>query len=357
MQDKELLVDLYSIPGMTEYRLKGLLAAFQNPEAIFKAEQEELTAVPGIVPELVQAITSYQRSAETAARLKTLRTLGVKIIDFLDPEFPENLRNLPHMPPVLFIRGEIKPGDRQAVAVIGTRRPSHYGQRVAERLAAELARAGLTVVSGLARGIDTCAHRAALTVGGRTIAVIGSGIDVIYPPENRQLTEQIVASGAVVSEFPPGTGPLAINFPKRNRLISALSRAVIAVEAYEKSGVLSTCSWAWEQERPVFAVPGRIDDERSLGTNRLIQQGARLITGTQEVLESLGMTAPAETPRSVEPLPDEKPVLEAVGTEPAHIDEICAATGMPIPKLMTLLFQLEVKGLVRQLPGKFFVRT
>ncbi|MEO0051972.1 MAG: DNA-processing protein DprA, partial [candidate division WOR-3 bacterium] len=252
---------------------------------------------------------------------------------------------------------EIRLGDRQAVAVIGTRRPSHYGQRVAERLAAELVRAGLTVVSGLARGIDTCAHRAALTAGGRTIAVLGSGIDVLYPPENRQLAEKIAGSGALVSEFPPGTGPLAMNFPKRNRLISALSRAVIAVEAGAKSGVLSTCSWAREQKRPVFAVPGRIDDERSTGTNRLIQQGALLITGIGEVLESLGMNTPAETPQPVEPLPDEKPVLEAVGAEPVHIDEICAATGMPIPELMTLLFQLEVKGLVRQLPGKFFVRT
>ncbi|MEO0053159.1 MAG: DNA-processing protein DprA [candidate division WOR-3 bacterium] len=357
MQNKELLVDLYSIPGMTEYRLKGLLVTFQNPEAIFKAEKEKLTAVPGIVPELAQAIISYQRSAETAARLKTLRTLGVKIIDFLDPEFPENLRNLPHMPPVLFIRGEIKSGDRQAVAVIGTRRPSHYGQRVAERLAAELVRAGLTVVSGLARGIDTCAHRAALTAGGRTIAVLGSGIDVLYPPENRQLAEKIAGSGALVSEFPPGTGPLAMNFPKRNRLISALSRAVIAVEAGEKSGVLSTCSWAREQKRPVFAVPGRIDDERSTGTNRLIQQGARLITGIREVLESLGMSAPAETRQPVELQSEEKQVLKVVGNEPVHIDELCTATGMPIPELMTLLFQLEVKGLIRQLPGKFFVRT
>lgn len=357
MPNKELFVDLYSIPGMTEYRLKQLLTIFRSPEAILKADQDQLITIPGITAELASAITSYERSAKTTARLKTLRTLNVKIIDFLDPEFPENLKNLPYMPPVLFIRGEIKSGDRQAVAVIGTRRPSHYGQRVAERLATELVRAGLTVVSGLARGIDTCAHQAALTAHGRTIAVLGSGIDVIYPPENRQLADRIAGSGALVSEFPPGSGPLAMNFPNRNRLISALSRAVIAVEAGEKSGVLSTCSWAQKQKRPVFAVPGRIDEERSKGTNRLIQQGARLITGIHEVLELLGMSAPTETGQPVELQSEENQMLELVGNEPVHIDELCALTGMPIPELMTLLFQLELKGLVRQLPGKFFVRT
>lgn len=357
MPSRELFVDLYSIPGMTEYRLKVLLTAFATPEAIFQATEQQLTAVSGIPAELARAITSYRRRDETAARLSNLQRLGVRIVCFSDPDYPENIRYLPHMPPVLFIRGEIEPRDRQAVAIIGTRRPSHYGQRIAERLGAELARAGITVISGLARGIDTCAHEAALAASGRTIAVLGSGIDVIYPPENRRLAEQIVAAGAIITEFPPGTGPLAMNFPKRNRLISGLAQAVVAVEAGEKSGVLNTCSWAREQGRPVFAVPGRIDDERSRGTNRLIQQGARLITSSREVLEALGISASAEAGPAVELQSGERQVLTAVGNEPVHIDELCSATGLPVTDLMTILFQLEVKGLIRQLPGKFFVRV
>jgi DNA processing protein len=357
VQDNELFFDLYTIPGITEFRLKKLLEFFRTPQAIFRSDPDTLVAAGGIAPETARAIVSYRRRQETAALIHAARESGVKAISYLDPEFPVNLQNVPHMPPVLFIRGEITAADRQAVAVVGTRQPSHYGTRIAEELGTTLARTGVTVVSGLARGIDTWVHRAALKAAGRTIAVLGSGLDVIYPPENRQLAEAIVHQGALVSEFPPGTEPLAMNFPKRNRIISALSRVVVAVEAGHKSGVLNTCAWAQEQERAVFAVPGRIGDDRSAGTNRLIKQGARILTAVDDILEWLGMSAPEKRQRTVEVSESEKPVLAAVGSEPVHIDEICEATGLPMQELLSLLFQLEVRGVVRQLPGKFFVRA
>ncbi|MEO0068029.1 MAG: DNA-processing protein DprA [candidate division WOR-3 bacterium] len=357
LMKNELFFDLYAIERMTEFRLKNLLQKFQTPEAIFGAEQDDLLAVPGVDEELAKAILSYQRSKQTAERIKRAENLGVQVIGYLEENFPKNLRGVAHMPPVLFIRGEIREEDEQAVAVVGTRRPSHYGAQVAENLGKELAGAGITVISGLARGIDTYAHKGALNAGGRTIAVLGCGIDVYYPPENRQLCEAIVKQGAVISEYPLGMEPLAMNFPKRNRIISALAKAVVAVEAGEKSGVLNTCAWAKEQGREVFAVPGRIGDERSLGTNRLIRDGARILTEPGDILSWLGIKAKALPLKEVALAEEEKPVLEVIKGEPVHIDEICEALGMPMQQLLNLLFQLEVKGVIKQLPGKFFVRA
>lgn len=356
-KNNELFFDLYAIPGITELRLKKLLAYFKTPKAIFQANSEELIAAGGIDQQTARAITSYRRSDQTEKRIQTARIAGVKVISYLDPDFPANLADVPHMPPVLFIQGEITQSDREAVAIVGTRRPSHYGIRTAEELATGLAAAGITIVSGLARGIDSQAHRAALQASGRTIAVLGSGIDVIYPPENRELAKEIERQGALITEFPPGIGPLAMNFPKRNRIISALSRVVIAVEAGEKSGVLNTCAWAQEQGRTVFAVPGRIGEERSIGTNRLIRQGAQILTSIKDVLDWLGIPTQEKSKGTVEVGAQEKRVLEALSSEPVHIDEICEATGLPMPELLPLLFEMEIKKLVRQLPGKFFVRA
>lgn len=356
MNGKELFFDLYAIPGMTEFRLKNLLARFETPEGILGAEIDVLVKVEGVNEKLAQAIVSYQRSPELEKRMATAQRLGVKVISYLDDGFPENLKGVAHMPPVLFVRGEIQECDRLAVAVVGTRFPSPYGVQVAKRLGWELGKAGVTVVSGLARGVDTYAHRGALEAGGRTIAVLGCGIDVYYPPENRELCETIVKKGAVASEFPLGTEPLAMNFPKRNRIISALAQVVIAVEAGEKSGVLNTCAWAKEQGRMVFAVPGRIGDERSLGTNRLIRDGARILTDTTDVLNWLGMMVQKEERIEIPVAEKEVPVLKVIDSEPKHIDEICELVGMPMAELLSLLFQMEVKGLVKQLPGKFFVR-
>ncbi|MEO0079131.1 MAG: DNA-processing protein DprA [candidate division WOR-3 bacterium] len=352
----EVFFDIYAVPRMTEFRLKNLLQRFRTPEAIFAARREELLEVTGVDERLADDILSFRRDDEQKQRIRKAKEMGVRTISYLDKEFPANLKDVPHMPPVLFVRGELSDADQQAVAIVGTRNATHYGAQVAERLARELAQCGVTVVSGLARGIDTWAHRGALAGGGRTIAVLGCGVDVFYPPENRRLYDEIASHGALVTEFPMGVEPLAMNFPKRNRIVSGLARAVVAVEAGEKSGVLNTCAWAVDQGREVFAVPGRITDQRSLGTNRLIRDGAGIVTSARDILEALGLKPSEKTKPTVEIAADEKPVLEFLSTEPRHIDEVCEGLGMPMPALLSLLLQMELKGLVRQLPGKFFVR-
>jgi DNA processing protein len=305
---------------------------------------------------MAAAISSYRRSEETGRRLKAAQALGVRTTCYTEETFPENLRQLAHMPPVLFVRGEIRPEDRIAAAVVGTRLPSHYGRQVAERLGRDLATNRVTVVSGLARGVDTFAHKGALEAGGRTIAVLGCGIDVYYPPENRRLYDAISSQGAVVSEFSLGVEPLAMNFPKRNRVVSGLSRTVVAVEASEKSGVLNTVAWAVDQGRSVFAVPGNITSEQSKGINRLLREGAKPVLSVDDILTELGVLRRAEERAKVEVASEEEPVLEFLGAQPVHVDEICEGLGIPMANLLSLLLQLEIKGLARQLPGKFFVK-
>jgi DNA processing protein len=352
----ELFVDLYAVPRMNETRLKNLLARFGSPERVLGAGTTELTDVPGVDRELADAVRSYKRGTETAELIQAATDAGVRTVCYTDTEFPANLKDLAHMPPVLFVRGEVRPEDRQAVAVVGTRMPSHYGRQVAEKLGRELAENGVTVVSGLARGVDTCAHRGALAAGGRTLAVLGCGLDVYYPPENRRLYDEIAGQGALLTEFPPGMGPLAMNFPKRNRVVSGLSRCVVAVEAGEKSGVLNTVAWAEDQGRAVFAVPGNITSEQSLGVNRLLAQGARPFLSVEGVLRELGVATRREERARAEVEGDEKQVLEFLSAEPVHVDGICEGLGMPMASLLSVLLQLELKGLARQLPGKFFVR-
>ncbi|HTW91128.1 MAG TPA: DNA-processing protein DprA [bacterium] len=349
-------VDLYAVPRMNETRLKNLLARFRTPERVFAAGLNDLLEVKGVDQELAAAVRSYRRSDETERRLKAARELGIRTIGYGDRDYPENLKKLAHMPPVLFVRGDLLPDDRTAAAVVGTRVPSHYGRQVAEKLGHELAQHGVTVVSGLARGVDTFAHKGALDGGGRTLAVLGCGIDVFYPPENRRLYEAIAARGAVMSEFSLGVEPLAMNFPKRNRVVSGLSRAVVAVEAGEKSGVLNTVAWATDQGRAVFAVPGNITSQQSLGINRLLKNGARPLISVDDVLLELGVAKRADERSRVEVAAEEKPVMEFLTDEPAHVDEICEGLGMPMAGLLSVLMQLEIKGLVRQLPGKYFVK-
>lgn len=349
-------VDLYAIPRMTEVRLKNLLARFGEPESVLTAGKAELLEVEGVDNELAQAVRSYQRSEATDKRLADAVELGVRSVCFRDEGFPANLRELKHAPPVLFVLGEVLDDDRLAIAIVGTRRPSHYGRNVAESLARELAEYGVTVVSGLARGIDTCAHRGALASGGRTLAVLGSGIDVPYPPENRRLYEEVAEHGAVISEFPLGMEPLAMNFPKRNRVVSGLARGVVAVEAGERSGVLNTAAWAADQGRDVYAVPGRMGEPTSIGTNRLLREGAKVVTQARDVLEDLGVALRLEERQQIDVSQDEKPVLQFLSGDPLHVDEICQGLAMPVPKLLSVLMQLELKGAVKQLPGKFFVR-
>jgi DNA processing protein len=269
------------------------------------------------------------------------------------------LRQIDAPPPVLFVKGELHETDRRAVAVVGTRRPSPYGKDVARALARELAQQQIAVVSGLARGIDAIAHRAALDAGGRTIAVLGSGVDQIYPAEHRELAQAIRAAGAVVSDYLPGTPPDAVNFPPRNRIISGLSLGTIVVESGETSGALITARFALEQGREVFAVPGNIYARTSIGPNRLIQQGAKLVCGLEDVLEELHLHA---RPPQVEPVqvtlwpdPAERRILDALAVGPVHADELGRQTGLTASQVSSALVVLELQGRVRHLGAMQYV--
>lgn len=351
-----LFIDLYSIPGMTETKLKYLLHHFSTPERIFEASTEELLSVPVIDNDFALRIKNYQRSAKTKAKIKLAEELRVETVSYKDKDYPVNLVSLPHTPPVLFLRGKIEEPDKRALAIVGTRRASNYGRMTAEKFANELAAQGFTIISGLARGVDTYAHTAALKIG-RTIAVLGCGIDICYPSFNKKLYEEIASKGAVVSEFPLGTPPWAYNFPKRNRIISGLALGVLAVEASEHSGVMNTVRWALEQGRAVFAVPGEIDKETSKGTNRLIKDGATPVTSIQDILEPLGIALEKIEKKAIPVNTEETKILEVLSSEPVHIDLLAEKTGMLIPQLLTELLDLEIKGLVTQLPGKVFVKN
>jgi DNA processing protein len=353
----EAYADLCAVPRMSETRLANLLARFGGPEQALGARHQDLLEVPGIDEGLARAIRTFRRSDEFEQALDRCRDLGVVALVPEDDGFPTALRELSRMPPVLFARGAVEPGDRLAVAVVGMRRPSHYGRQVAENLGRDLAAHGVTVVSGLARGVDTCAHKAALAAGGRTLAVLGCGIDVCYPPENRRLYDEIAAAGAVLSEFAPGTAPLAMNFPKRNRVVAGLARAVVAVEAGDRSGVLNTAAWAADLGRDIYAVPGRVNDEHSAGTNRLLRDGARPLLSAEDVLRDIGVALHLEERAALDVSEDERPVLDLLGSDPLHVDEIGQELGLPMSVLLSVLMRLEVRGLVRQLPGKFFLKN
>jgi DNA processing protein len=284
--------------------------------------------------------------------------LTIREVAVGDPAYPAALRAIPDPPSPLYVRGALRAEDATAVAIVGSRRASAYGLAVAEWLGRELASCGVTVVSGLARGIDAAAHRGALAAGGRTIAVLGCGVDVVYPPEHRGLLAQIIEAGAVVSEFPPGTPPLRHQFPRRNRLISGLTLGVVVVEGREDSGALITADWALAQGREVFAVPGGIFAETSVLPHRLLQQGARLVTGVEDILEELRLPVPPS--RAAAPaLLDEREaaVFAQLTFDPLHIDVLTRRCGLPVAEVGRALVGLELRGLVRALPGQRYVRT
>jgi DNA processing protein len=283
---------------------------------------------------------------------------GISVLTWEDNAYPPRLKEIDQPPPVLYVRGELMDEDSWAVAIVGTRRVSAYGRQVTEELAAFLAQNGVTVVSGLARGVDAIAHQAALNAGGRTLAVLGSGVDRIYPPENRQLAEKMMQSGAVISDYAPGTPPESSNFPPRNRIISGLSMAVVVVEAGETSGALITAQFAVDQGREVFAVPGNILAPQSKGTNRLIQQGARPLLAAQDILDVLNLTRVNEQRATRKVLPSdsvEVQLMDILTHEPLHVDEIRNRTGLSIHKVSATLVMMELKGLVRQVGGMNYV--
>jgi DNA processing protein len=352
-----LFIDLFDVPRMTEAKLKNLLQEFQAPETIFKAKIKDLLNVKGIDDEIASAIKNYQLNKETEEKHRKAEQLGVKIVSYLDKDYPSNLKSISHAPPVLFMRGEIRAQDQKALAVIGTRQPTPYGKMVAEKFANELAQMGVTIISGLARGIDTAAHLGALKSKGRTIAVLGCGVDIYYPPENKRLYDQISQNGAVISEFNLGTTPFAMNFPKRNRIISGLSLGILAVEAPANSGVLNTVTWAADQGREVFAVPGAINQKSSIGTNQLIKDGVKPVTSVQDICQELDIAFEKKEKKDMPVTELEKKILDLLSSEPLYPDEIVEQLKEPISVLLPQLLALEIKGLIKQLPGNKYIKT
>jgi len=356
--DLQYWVGFHAVPGIGAVRLHRLLDAFGSLEAAWNASPEELRR-SGLGSELAQAVVQIRRELDLDARLAQIRRSGYRMVRMKDAEYPQRLKEIASPPMLLFLRGELTERDRVSVAIVGTRRPTDYGLAVAQEAAQFLAGAGVTIVSGLARGIDGAAHRAALDAGGRTIAVLGSGLDRIYPPEHRRLAKRASESGAVISEYAPEAEPEGRNFPARNRIISGLSLAVVVVEASERSGALITADFAADQGRDVFAVPGTIYRPASKGTNRLIQSGAFPLLEPADILEALNLGLVTGQLRLEQALPqdaDERLVLGLMGAEPLHVDEIGARSGMNAPQVNAVLTMLELKGRVRRTGGTHFIR-
>jgi len=349
---------LKQVRGVGNSVYRQLLAAFGEPVEVLHQKWEAIAAL-GVRAEVAQAIAAFDGWRLVERHLRALERSGGRLLVWNDDAFPERLRQIPDPPPFLYMRGALAPEDDLAIAVVGTRAPSSYGREMTRRLTDGLARLGVTVVSGLARGIDAEAHRAALRAGGRTVAVLGSGLDVVYPPEHRDLAAQTAACGAVLSELPPGAGPDAENFPARNRIISGLALGTLVVEAADKSGSLITARLAGEQGREVFAVPGPVG-ARSTGPHRLLRQGAKLTETVEDIIEEvapqlLATLASGYRPDAEEPNETEQLLLVSLPNEPLHIDQIMTLMGWTAPRTLETLLSLELKGRVRQLPGKFFV--
>jgi len=360
----ESLVALNMIEGLGPVTIRRLVESAGSAGRALGATEDELRRVEGIGPETAARIVRGRKSVDVSAEIRKVQESRLALIPFTDTAYPELLKQIYDPPPILYVRGALKPEDRHAIAVVGARRCSSYGVSCAERLAGQLAGVGFTVVSGLARGLDTAAHRGALRSKGRTIAVLGSGLNRLYPPENRELADEIASSGAVISEFPMDAGPQRTNFPLRNRLISGLSLGVVVVEAARKSGSLITAAQALEQGRTVFAVPGRIDSFTSRGVHALIRDGAKLVESVEDICQEFPYLFPAaeaaaaageggEKPRP-KLAPDEEAVFNALSAEERSIDEIIGACSLSPASVAASLLSLELKHLVIQLPGKMF---
>ena len=363
--DLKAWLALWTVPNIGPIRYASLVKHFGSPDKVLTASVKQLAELPDVGPVTAASIKSGVSWETAEEQLSLCEKNQVQIVTFKDESYPKNLLNIYDPPPFLFVGGRIEEEDQNAVAIVGCRSASSYGRKITESISQELVRAGITIVSGMARGIDSIGHQAALKGKGRTLAVFGSGLDVPYPPENKKLARQIKSSGAVISEFSLGTQPEAPNFPRRNRLISGLSLGVVIVEAGNKSGALLTAQCALEQNREVFAVPGNLDSKNSQGTNKLIKEGAKLVTAVEDILEELpvsarveGSVSPAQPQRDLSSLsPAERNMFELISDEPHHIDKIASQASVGVPQALSTLLSLELKGLVKQLSGKVFVRA
>lgn len=355
---------LKSVPGIGNLLFKRLYDRFERPENVFSASFKELLHVEGMTRRLAGAIASYRIPDSVEADLERVRQKGIRVITLADREYPQLLRQIPDPPPFLYIYGTLSPTG-PSIAIVGSRNATGYGLATARRLSTDLAALGLTVVSGMAVGIDTAAHEGALRAGGKTIAILGSGLLRIYPRQNLKLAQQIAENGAVATEFATLTEPNAHNFPARNRIISGMCLGTVVVEASRKSGSLITARLALDQNREVFAVPGNVTSFKSMGTHSLIKKGAKLVVDVDDIMEEIahGLQARPGHDRSaavpdakstIALTPDESQVLDLLEPYPVHIDELVRRSALATGKLSGVLLQLELKGLVEQAPGKLF---
>jgi DNA processing protein len=357
MDDKRYWVGFNLVRGIGAVRLQALIDHFGDAASAWQGTPGELRAA-GLGSKVIERLLEVRKDVDLDNLWDKINAQGIQILTWNDETYPPRLKDIEHPPPILYIRGEFLPEDHFAVAIVGTRKVTSYGRQVTEELSTFLAANGVTVISGLARGVDAIAHSTTLRSGGRTVAVLGCGVDRIYPPENRGLAEQMMTRGALISDYPVGTAPESSNFPPRNRIISGLSLAVIVIEAGETSGALITAEFAAEQGREVFAVPGNILAPQSKGTNKLIQNGAQPLLTAQDLLQALNLTRVVEqkAARKILPVDEvEAQVLNALGNEPLHVDELRNQTGLPVEKVSAALVMMELKGMVRQVGGMQYV--
>ncbi len=357
MSDLKYRVGFNRIQGIGRARYAQLEGYFGDLEHAWKASAAELKAA-GLDSKSIEAVVVSRPDLSPDAELEKLERNQIKALTWNDPAFPARLKEIYDVPPVLYVRGNITPEDEWTIAVVGTRRATIYGREVTERLVTELVRNHITVVSGLARGIDSIAHRTALESGGRTIAVFACGLDEVYPPENVKLAQSIIEQGALVSEHPPGTRPKKEHFPLRNRIMSGLSLGVLVIEGDVDSGAMITANRALEQNREVFAVPGSILSPTSRGTNRLIKEGAKLVNDVQDILEELNLTMIPRQMEMREIVPEnetESLIVKYLSHEPTHIDEVCRSSSLPIATVSSTLAMMELKGIVRQTGGMNYI--
>ena len=357
MDDKKYWVGFNLIKGIGAVRMQALIAYFGDLESAWGADPASLAGA-GLGAKVIERVLAARQTVNLDQVWAKIESQGIKILTWQDEAYPTRLKEIDQPPPVMYIRGEYLPDDLFAVAIVGTRRVTPYGRQITEDIAAYLASNGITVVSGLARGVDAIAHQTAFKAGGRTIGILGSGVDKIYPPEHQKLAEQMMERGAVISDYAPGTPPDASNFPPRNRIISGLSLAVVVVEAGETSGALITAEFAAVQGREVFAVPGSILAPQSKGTNKLIQNGAQPLLSINDLMQALDFTHIGEhkAARKIIPADEtEARLLNVLGVEPLHVDQIRSQADLPIEKVSATLALMELKGMVRQVGGMNYV--
>ncbi|MDP2919611.1 MAG: DNA-processing protein DprA [Dehalococcoidia bacterium] len=356
-KDLKYWVGFSFIPSIGRVRFNQIESHFGDMESAWQAPPAELRKAR-LDDAVIRAINTWRPKISLDDEMEKLERYGVQVITWHDDIYPARLKEIYDYPPVLYIKGTLTAANEWCLAVVGTRRATAYGRQVTEELVTDLVRNNITIVSGLARGIDSIAHQSALDAGGRTIAVLASGLDIIYPAENLNMARRILENGALISEYPPGIKPRADHFPRRNRILSGMSLGVLVTEAGEGSGALITANLALEQNRDVLAVPGSILSPASRGTNHLIQEGAKLVQTCQDILEELNLRAVAQQLEFKEIIPaseTETALIQKLSAEPAHIDDICAGSGLPVATVSSTLAMMELKGMIRSVGNMSYV--